>query len=233
MKRLFVFIISVITIGTLSAQNLDEVIDKHLKAVNAEQLSKFKSLIVKGRISFQGMQLEMAMYEKAPGKIKAVSNISGMDIVQVINGDQGYMINPMMGINEPVHLTPEQIVATKNSSMLNSSLKDAYMKGNIEIEGEESVAGRPAFRIKVNAPEGTRYVFIDKYSYYITQVRMTVSQMGTETTIEMRMRDFVNTDGVIMARTIDTFMNGQPAGTAVYESIEFNREIDDSEFEIK
>jgi hypothetical protein len=233
MKRLFIILISLIAIGTLSAQNLDKVIEKHLETVNTEQLSKFKSLIIKGRITVQGMQLEMVMYEKAPDKIKSMSNFSGMDMVQVINGDRGYMINPMMGSNEPVPLTSDQIASIRNSSMLNSSLKDAYMKGNVEMEGEESVAGRNAFKIKVTAPEGTRYIFIDKESYYVTQMRMTVNQMGSEITVEMRMRDFVNTDGVIMARTVDTFMNGQPAGTAVYESIEFNREIDDSEFEIK
>jgi len=101
------------------------------------------------------------------------------------------------------------------------------------MEGEEDVAGKPAYKIKITAPEGTRYIFIDKETYYLIQMRMTVSQMGSEATVELRMRNFSDTDGIIMARTIDTFLNGQPAGTAVYETIEFNREIDDSEFEIK
>lgn len=233
MKKLLVILVSLIATGTLCAQNLDTVIEMHLEAVNAEKLSTYKSLIIKGNISIQGMQLDMEMYEKAPDKIKSVSNFNGMDMIQVVNGDRGYMINPMMGTNEPVALTADQIAAVKNSSMLNTSVLNAYKEGNMVMEGEETVAGKPAFKIKITAPEATRYIFVDKETYYVTQVKMTVSQMGVDYSVEMRMSNFVNTDGVIMARTIDTFMNGQPAGKAVYEKIEFNKEIDDSVFEIK
>jgi negative regulator of sigma E activity len=233
MKRLFVILISVIAAGTLYAQNLDKVIEKHLEAINAEKLSQFKSLYIKGHISMAGMQIDMEMYEKAPDKIKSVGTFNGMDMVQVINGDRGYMINPMMGSYEPVPLTADQVASMRITSMLNSSLENAYRQGNMVMEGEEAVGGRPAFKIKITSPEGTRYIFIDKESYYLVQMRMDVFQMGSESTVELRMRDFTDTDGVIMARTIDTYMNGDPAGTAFYETIEFNREIDDSEFEIK
>ena len=233
MKRLLVILLGLIAIGTLSAQNLDKVIEKHLQAINAEKLSQFKTLIIKGHINMQGMQLDMEMYEKAPDKLKSVSNFWGMDMVLFINGDRGYIINPMMGSNEAVRLSADQIATIKNGSILNASVENAYRAGNMEMEGEEAVGGRPAFKIKISAPEGTRYIFIDKESYYLTQMRINVNQMGADITVEMRMRNFVDTDGVIMARTIDTFMSGQPVVTAVYESIEFNREIDDSEFEIK
>lgn len=233
MKRLFVILISVIATGTIYAQNLDNVIEKHLEAINAEKLSQLKSLYIKGHISMSGMQLDMEMYEKAPDKIKSVSNFNGMDMVQVINGDRGYMINPMMGSSEPVTLTADQIASVRTTSMLHSSVEDAYRQGNMVMEGEETIGGRPAFKIKITAPEGTRYVFIDKESYYLVQMRMNVIQMGSENSIELRMKDFTDTDGIIMARTIDTYMNGSPVGTAVYDTIEFNRDIDDSEFEIK
>jgi len=233
MKRLFVVLINLLAIGIISAQNLDSVIEKHLKAINAEKLAQFKSLYIKGRISMQGMQLDMEMYEKAPDKLKIVSNFSGMDMVQVINGNRGYMINPMMGSNDPIPFTADQIASIRSNSILNSSVEDAYRQGNMVMEGEESVAGKPAYKIKITAPEGTRHIFIDKESSYLVQMRMTVDQMELETTVELRFRDFTDTDGIIMARTIDTFMDGQSAGTAVYETIEFNREIADSEFEIK
>ncbi len=233
MKKLFVVLISLIATGTLSAQNLDEVIEKHLEAINAEKLSQLKTLYIKGQISMQGMQLDMEMFEKAPDKLKSVGIFSGMDMVQVINGDRGYMINPMMGSTDPIPLTTEQIAALRSSSILNSSVEDAYRQGNMVMEGEEAVEGKPAYKIKINAPEGTRYIFIDKESYYLIQMRMTVDQMGMEATVELRMKNFSDTNGIIMARTIDTFVDGMPAGTAVYETIEFNRQIDDSEFEIK
>ncbi|MBS0011568.1 MAG: hypothetical protein KFF49_09175 [Bacteroidales bacterium] len=233
MKRLTVILFSFIFVGVLNAQNLDRVIEKHLEAINFDKLSKFNSLIIKGHINLQGMKLDMEMYQKGPDKIKSVSIISGMEMVQVINGDRGYMINPMMGSSEPVLLTSDQIASIKKGSMLSDHLLRDYGAGHMEMDGEEEVAGRPAYKIKIMAPEGTRYIFIDKELYYITQMRMRVEQMGMEVTLEMRMRDFSVTDGITMARAVDTFMDGQPAGTAVYKSIEFNRNIDDSVFEIK
>lgn len=233
MKRLLILILGIAAIGSLSAQNLDNIIRKHLEAVNAEQRSRFKSLFIKGSINMQGMVLNMEMYEKVPDKLKSVSTYNGMEIVQVINGDRGYMINPLMGSPEAVPLSSDQIASVKINSMLNTNIKSYYSEGKMELAGEEPVSGSPAFRIKITAPEGTRYIFIDKESYYITQVRLTVNQMGNDINIDLRMSDFDTFDGVIVARTTHTFMNGQPAGTAKYETIEFNREIDDSVFEIK
>ncbi len=233
MKKLLFCLAALLFAGILNAQTLEKVIEKHLKAINADKLSEFKTLTLKGHMNMQGMNLDINMYEKAPDKIKSVSNINGMEMVQVVNGDRGYMINPMMGSNDAVPLTAEQISSIKSSSLLNRNILEEYNAGNMVMDGEEAVAGNPAYKIKISAPEGIRYIFIDKQSFYITQMRMNVNQMGNETTVEMRMRDFRETGGVIMARTIDTFMAGQQVGTAIYDSIEFNKEIDNSEFEIK
>ncbi len=233
MKKSIILISCLLFTTMADAQSLEQVIRKHLKAINADKLTAFRTLVLKGHMNMQGMDLAMQIYEKVPDKIKSMSNINGMEMVQVVNGDRGYMINPMMGSNEAVPLTPDQIASVKNGSMLNSNILEEYESGYMMLEGEESVAGRPAHKIKISAPEATRYIFIDKQSHYLTQMRMSVNQMGNTITVEIRMSDFKDTDGVMMARTIDTFMNGQAAGTAVYESIEFNREIDDSVLEIK
>lgn len=233
MKKLIILISCLLFTTMAGAQSLEQVIQKHLKAINADKLTGFRTLVLKGHMNMQGMELNIQIYEKAPDKFKSVSNINGMEMVQLVNGDRGYMINPMMGSNEAVALTPDQIASVKNGSMLNSNILEEYNAGYMTLEGEEPVSGRPTYKIKISAPEGTRYIFIDKQSHYLTQMRMSVNQMGKKMTVDIRMSDFKDTDGVMMARTIDTFMNGKPAGTAVYESIEFNREIDDSVFEIK
>ena len=222
-----------IIIASANAQNLDNIIQRHLKAVNAEKRSQFKSLVIKGSINMQGMELGMEMYEKAPDKLKSVSTFNGAEIIQVINGDRGYMVNPLMGSPDPVPLNKNQIASVKINSMLNTNIEKYYTEKKMELEGEESVSGRPAFKIKIEAPEGTRYIFVDKETYYITQTRLMVNQMGNDITIDLRMSDFDSFDGIIVATTINTFMKGQPAGTAKYNTIEFNKDIDDSVFEIK
>ena len=233
MKKLLFSLATLLLVSVLNAQSLEKVIEKHLEAINADKLSEFKTLTIKGHMNMQGNQLDIQMFEKAPDKIKSVTNFNGMNMVQVVNGDRGYIINPMMGSNDPVPLTADQITTARSSTMLNRNILEEYKAGKMVLDGEESVEGKPAYRIKISAPEGTRYIFIDKQSFYMTQMRMDVNQMGNTMTVEIRMRDFRETEGVTMARALDTFMGGQLFGTAFYDSIEFNKEIDDSEFEIK
>ncbi|MFO7755801.1 MAG: hypothetical protein R6V34_07455 [Bacteroidales bacterium] len=232
-KKLLLLTGLLLLISASHAQDLEKIIEKHIDAIKAEKLTEFKSLKVKGSLQQQGMQLNLLMYEKSPDKIKIVSSLSDMEIVQVVNGDRGYTINPMTGSAGPVPMSPTQISSMKDNSMLQSSLLDRYRAGEAGITGEESVDGKPAYKIRVRLEEGDKYIFIDKESFYITMIRMSVEQMGMEMTVDMKMGDFEETEGVILARTIDTFINGQPGGKIIYESIEFNTDIDDSEFIIK
>ncbi|HCC70094.1 MAG TPA: hypothetical protein DEQ09_02945 [Bacteroidales bacterium] len=233
MKKSIIAIICLVTTAIIYSQSLDNIIYKHQEAVNAKKRSTFNSLIIKGHINMQGMKLSLEIYEKAPDKFKTVSSYNGMEMVQVVNGDHGYMINPLMGSGEAVPLTPEQVSSVKIGSLLTNNILDYYSDGKMELKGEELVSGSPAYKIRISAPDGDRYIFIDKESYHITQLRLTVNQGGNDTTVEMRMSNYDQVDGVTIAMVTDTFMNGQPAGSAVYESIEFNREIDDSVFKIK
>ncbi len=232
-KKLLVIIGLLFAVAASQAQDLEKIIEKHINAINAEKLTEFKTLKVNGSLIQQGMELNLLMYEKSPDKIKIISSFSDMDIVQVVNGDRGYTINPMSGSTSPAPMTPTQVSSMKDNSMLQSSLLNQYRAGEAEIIGEEEVNGKAAYKIKIPLAEADKYIFIDKESFYITQIRMTVEQMGMEMAVDMQMDDFEETAGVILARTINTYINGQPGGKIKYESIEFNTDIDDSEFIIK
>lgn len=234
MKKILLLTAALISVAGITAQDLDTIIRKHLEAINASRMAGFSTLAIKGTLSQQGMQLTMEMYEKAPDKLKAVSTFNGMEIVQVINGDRGYMINPMMGSAEPVALTAEQVSSIRNNSMLRSSLDADYREGRVEMEGQQDIDGRPSYKIRAIAEDGTeRYLYIDKETFYINQISMEVSQMGMEMMVDMKMDDYRSVEGVPMAHTINTYTNGQPGGSIIYTSIEVNKELDDSIFEIK
>ena len=226
-------ILTIIISFSVNAQDLENIINKHLDAINAEKRSELSTLTLKGSLTQQGMQMELEMYEKAPDKMKVISRFSEMEIVQVVNGDKGYIINPMMGSSEPIPLNENQISSTRKNSMLKTGILNDYREGKLELMGEEMLEGSPAYKIRASDENGERFIFIDKDSYYITGMQMTMVQMNNEITLEMRMSDFNTTDGITIPRTIKTFTNGQLAGTATYDNIEFNIALDDSIFEIK
>ena len=85
-------------------------------------------------MSQMGMSMDMTIIEKVPDKIKTVITFSEMEIVTVVNGDKGYMINPMMGSSEPVPLKAEQISQSAGSKMLGSSIRKQLDDGKLEFQ---------------------------------------------------------------------------------------------------
>jgi hypothetical protein len=64
-------------------------------------------------------------------------------------------------------------------------------------------------------------------------MKMSIMQMGESMDMELLMGDFTDFNGVIMAKKIETYMNGQHAGVVIYTKFEFDVPVPDSEFELK
>ncbi len=230
-----VFFITTMMVFTLSllAQDLGKIVDNYEKAAGVDKLSQLTSVSITGTISQMGAQMPLRMLEKGSDKFKIVTSYNGMDIVQVVNGDRGYMVNPMVGSSEPINLNAEQIDQIKSNGILRSPLRDLMDKGNLALDGEETFNGKSCFRLKSTVEGNTAYFIIDKSSNLIVGQRLLVNQMGTEVQIEMVMSDFRETEGVMIPRIIETTMGGQSIGTITYDSVEFNVPIEDSEFAVK
>jgi len=233
MKKTLFVVVLLSSAVFLFAQDLSSIVEKYEKSVGADKLIKFKTIKVTGTMTQMEMTMPILMLEKNPDKVKVVSTYNNSDIVQVINGDRGYMVNPMMGSSEPMELPAEQIDQIKGNRMLRTSLRGQMEKGKLELVGDETVNGRSAFKIKSSTDAGDVFILVDKETYYIMATMMTVNQMGMEMSVEMRMSDFKELKGVVMPMKIETFVGGQFSGVIEYKSIEFDVPIDDSEFEIK
>lgn len=233
MKKLLFVLIVVITATSLSAQSLESIVNKHKDAVGAKTLMGFKTIAIEAQMEQMGMIMELKMYEKAPDKIKVLTSVNGMEMIQVVNGDRGYMVNPMMGSTDPVPLPAEQLAQMKNNGMLKNTLGEQLKAGKLELVGEEDIDGSPAYKIKSLSEAGEMIFFVDKKSYYVTSTNMSVNQGGIDMDIMMKMSNFEKIKGVTFARKIDTYMGGQMLGSLSYNTIEFDKAIDDSEFEIK
>ena len=233
MKKVTFLLAVLLSSVSLLAQNLEKIVEKHLEATGADRLSNYKTLRVEGSMDMMGMNMKMVLLEKAPDKMKSVTSFSGTETTIVINGDKGYMINPMMGSNEPVELPVDQLDQQRNNSMLRSTLPQGLKDGKLELIGEEDVKGKAAYKIRSKMETGENTIFIDKETFYIVKVSMSVEQMGQEMNMDMMMVDYTDFDGVKMATKIETYMSGQLAGNVVYSKIEFDIPIEDSEFEVK
>jgi len=231
-KILFVFSVLLISI-TISAQDLESIVKKNLEATGGKARSAFNTLIAEGSMSQMGMTFELKLLEKKPDKIKISSSYSGLELIQVINGQSGYMVNPMTGSTESIKLTPEQVNQAKGNSLLSNSLENQVKAGTLTLVGSSEIAGEPVYELRNGSGNGETSIYISKKSYYTVAVKLSTTQNGQQYNIEARMKNYTDFSGVMIPVVIETYIDGSLSGSMTYKSIVFDVPIPDSEFEIK
>jgi outer membrane lipoprotein-sorting protein len=233
MKRiLLAFSMLLFSIG-ISAQDLETIIKKNFEATGGKTRASYKTLIAEGSMSQMGMMLDMKLLEKRPDKLKMITTYNGMEIVQMINGTSGYMVNPMTGSAEAINLSPDQVSQIRDNSLLSNSLESLMNSGSLSLTGSSEIAGEPVFELKKSSSMGDAFFYISKNSYYTVAMKLTANQNGQQYNIEARMKDFTDYNGVKVPLTTETYINGTLSGSMTYKSIKFDVPISDSEFEIK
>ena len=230
-KTILLFAVTLLSISVFS-QDLATIIKKHDKAIGAEKMASFKTTRIEAVMSQMGMDITMTMYEKKPDKMRTEIEMSGMQIVTVINGDKGYMINPMMGSSEATPLDEATIAASKNQKVIGSPLNQSFKDGKMELVGETDFDGKACYKLKVIAETGTVYTYIAKKTFLVAGTEMEMTQMGQSYNTTITMADYKEVKGVKIAHKMITSAAGQN-GILEFTKVEFNVPIDDSKFEIK
>jgi hypothetical protein len=234
MKKLFFLLTGLILVSVINAQSLDEIVKKHSTAIKADQLAKVKSIKITGKMTGMGMEMPMTMYMKNPNKVKLVYNLKGQEMVSVFDGEKGYMINPLTGSSNPVELTGEQLKQVQNNNVFRNEIINYYNKKQLSLDGEESVNGNPAYKLKVTV-EGSSpiYMYIDKGSNLLVKTTTTISQMGQQMSVDSYMSDYSDESGVVMPKKTKAMANGMEAAVITFDKVEVNIPMEDSFFKVK
>jgi outer membrane lipoprotein-sorting protein len=234
MKKLFTITACLLCSAVIFSQSLDEIVKNYSAAMKTSQLANVKTIKITGKMSAMGMEMPMTMFMKNPNKIKVVYSISGQQMVSVFDGVKGYTMNPMTGSTTPVELTGEQLKQVQNNNVFQNEVINYHKTGKLTLEGEESVNGKPAFRIKAAVEGGNPiYMSIDKGTYLLVKSSTKVSQMGQEMTVDSFMSDHTDTQGVVMPKKTTASSGGMEMAVISFDKIEVNIPIEDSEFTIK
>lgn len=233
MKKSVIAILAIIVIAfanVAQAQSVNEVLEKHFKAVGQEKLVELNSFYIKAKVSQMGMELPMEMRIKKPDMFITNIDIQGQKMVQAFDGEKGWMIIPMMS-PDPQELAGAQLDQAKEQANMDGELYNYEKKGsNAEMGGKVNVDGKEMFRIKLTDKEGnTKDYFIDASTYLISKVKAKVSAQGQTVDIEQIMSDYKTIDGIAIAMKIES---KSPMGTAVItmEEVKFNEKFDDAIF---
>jgi hypothetical protein len=233
MKKSVIAVLAIIVIAfanVAQAQSVNEVLEKHFKAVGQEKLVELNSFYIKAKVSQMGMELPMEMRIKKPDMFITNIDIQGQKMVQAFDGQKGWMIIPMMS-PDPQELAGAQLDQAKEQANMDGELFNFEKKGSTaEMGGKVNVEGKEMFRIKLTDKEGnTKDYFIDANTYLISKVKAKVSAQGQTVDVEQIMSDYKTIDGITMAMKVES---KSPMGTAVItmEEVKFNEKFDDAIF---
>jgi outer membrane lipoprotein-sorting protein len=229
MKKLIFIMAGLIMMSVISAQSLDDIVKKYTAANKLDQVSNLKTIKITANMSMMGMEMPMVLWMKNPNKIKSVTTFNGQDMIQVFNGEKGYVVNPMTGSTEPVEMTPDQIKQTLRSSMFQNYMANYLKNGQLALAGEENVKDKPAYKLKATVEGGTVIdMFIDKSSYLVVKTATTASGV----TMESYPTDYTDTNGFMIPMKSTTSAQGMDI-LINFTKVEVDVPMDDSVFKIK
>lgn len=233
MKKFLLITACLIAVVAVNAQSLEEIVKKYSAANKIDQISGKQTIKITANTSMMGMEMPMEMWMKKPNKIKTVTNMGGQEIVQVFDGEKGYMVNPMMGSAEPVEMTAEQVADVQRNNIFQNYMESYLKNGQLTLEGEEGVGGKPAFKVKAILGNGNiANLFIDKQSYLLVKTTSDITQGGMAMTLEAIPSEYTDNNGVFLPMKTTTTVSGMEIITT-FTKVEVDVPIDDSVFKIK
>lgn len=228
MKKLIFVMAGLIMMTVIGAQSLDEIVKKYTEANKLDNVANLKTIKITANMSMMGMEMPMVLWMKNPNKIKSVTTFNGQEMVQVFDGEKGYVVNPMTGSTEPVEMTPDQVKQTLRSSMFQNFMANYFKNGQLALVGEENVNDKPAYKIKATVDGGTVIdMFIDKSSYFLVKTATTASGV----TMESFPTEYTETNGIMIPMKTNTTAQGMDI-LINFTKVEVDLPMEDSLFKI-
>jgi len=231
-----VWLAAFLLVGTfqVQAQELDEVLENYFEAMGLENMDKMENSITHMKLSQAGQEMPMIIYRKGKEKLRTEVSMGGMEMVTVINGNQGWMINPMMGSKTAQPLPEAQLEQTrKQSGDMGGPLYNWEEKGyKVELLGTDDLDGTEVYKIKLQMEEDEEpaTLYMDAENYVILRMDSKVNMQGQQLNIVTSFSNFKKVKGVVMAHSIESDM-GMMKSTMTVEKIDTDSKIDDKLFE--
>jgi outer membrane lipoprotein-sorting protein len=233
MKKLIFIMAGLIIMSVISAQSLDEIVKKYTVANKLDHVVNLKTIKITANMSMMGMEMPMVLWMKNPDKIKSVTTFNGQDMIQVFDGEKGYVVSPMTGSTEPVEMTPDQVKQTLRSSMFQNFLANYFKNGQLALAGEENVNDKPAYKLKATIEGGTVIdMFIDKSTYFLVKTSTSTQANGMTINMDSYPSDYTETSGIMIPMKTTTSAQGMDI-LINFTKVEVDTPMDDSLFKIK
>jgi hypothetical protein len=237
-RKTFAWLLVSVLAGTaLSAQTVDELVDKYLKALGGkEKMDAVKSMRMEGKIEMgQGMQMPIKIEVVIPDKMRFEGTMQGMTMVNAVSGDKGWQVMPFMGKTEPEPMSADDVAQTKKQFESFDPIGHYKELGHtLEMVGKEDLEGTPAYHLKLTRKDGeVSNLYLDAESYLLIKTSGKTKMQGQEIEAETNIGDYKEVGGLLMAHSMETKIKGMPGARVMsFEKIDLNPTLPASDFEM-
>lgn len=195
---------------TLSAQNVEEIIEIHREVMGFENWAGVSTITLEGKSSFGNFEVPYTSYIYGP-KMRNEITTGFFSMIQVYDGEAGYMkVNsPRGGGEEVIDLPPAANQALQNRIDFGLDLLKITDLEFLKLEGTEEMEGLTVFKLVFDSPVNPLTEFyVDSESYVLIQKKVIREWQG-ETTINItNYSDFKMVNGMLIAHARDTKIEG-------------------------
>ncbi len=214
--------------GALSAE---QILERSIEAAGGrEAYAKLTSTMAKGVMEFSEQHLHgvIEFYAKAPNKRLVVTNIENLgEFRQGFDGQTAWMDNPLGGLRR---LEGAEAARIRLEADFHRPLKWPELYSKIELAGKETVAGRPAYVVRLTPKEGRPVThYYDAENFLLLRQDMVQETSQGEIAVQAVMSDYRDVGGVKTPHRIEQRL---PMGKIViqFSEIRNNVELDDARF---
>jgi len=208
----------------LSAQNVDEIIAKHIEAHGgAAKWEAVFSMAITGRFTSFSVENPYYAIKSNKGEYYSEHNIGQYKVKEAFNGTKGWTNDPWFEVPYPRELSKVEINAFYQKAEFFTPLYKYKEKGHtVEYVGEENVDGVDTYVIKLMRTNGLWETwYLDKNTYLEYKCASMYSDFAMQSSCETFFEDFRTVNGLVIPYYVER-MFGQRDRVLVIEDIAFN-----------
>lgn len=231
---LFVFLLIGLTAPAVFSQDAPSIRAKMIEALGGiKVLEAIKDTTITGTIEIvqQGLSGTINTYWKSPDKSRADIEVMGMLITQAYDGTTAWYINPQTGAVED--MTEDQAAQMKREAYGIASLITPEKFGiTYSFKGKEAIEGKEYLILEAKHEDDfTSLSYIDPDTYLPYKSKATITnEMGMEVEVESFSSDYKKVNGMMMAHTQVSYMDGEEYINLTITEVKVNTGLEDDFF---
>jgi len=231
------FFLAVLMTSPGSGQTAEEIIKKMIDVQGGKKVfESIKDMTLSGTLEMvqQGLSGSLTVYKKEPDKTRRDIEIMGMTITQAYDGETAWGVNIQTGNTEEMEEQQAAEIKRESSPIVSWLYPEKY-GFSFDYKGKETIEDKDYFVIEETYPDGfkaTLYVDTKTYLTYKAKVK-TMGPMGYEVEAEQFTSDYKKIDGMTIAHSMISFIEGEEFMKVTVTGMKFNTGLEDSFFKMK